>query len=75
RGGSAGLFGWAVLQMKGGAAQSSQISANALPDVGGAAWAFVVVVGALTRVASSSRGFCGWVGGAGVHLAMERRPP
>ncbi|CAN0524973.1 unnamed protein product, partial [Ectocarpus sp. 12 AP-2014] len=75
RGGSAGLLGWAVLQTKGGAAQSSQISANALPDVEGAAWAFVVVVGALTRVASSSRGFCGWVGGAGVHLAMERRPP
>ncbi|CBN79055.1 expressed unknown protein [Ectocarpus siliculosus] len=49
--------------MKGGAAQqSSQISANALPDVGGAAWAFVVVVGALTRVVSSSRFFLagGW---------------
>ncbi|CAN0417404.1 unnamed protein product, partial [Ectocarpus sp. 8 AP-2014] len=57
RGGSAGIFGWAVLQMKGGAAQSSQISVNALPDVGGAAWAFVVVVGALTRVASSSSFF------------------
>ncbi|CAN0294832.1 unnamed protein product, partial [Ectocarpus sp. 12 AP-2014] len=60
--------------MEGGAARSSQISANALPDVGGAAWVFVVVVGALTRVASSSRGFCRWVGGARVRLAMERRP-
>ncbi|CAN0038009.1 unnamed protein product, partial [Ectocarpus sp. 4 AP-2014] len=60
--------------MKGGAAQSSQISANAPPDVEGAAWAFVVVVGALTRVASSSKGFYRWVGGAGVRLAMERRP-
>ncbi|CAN0283022.1 unnamed protein product, partial [Ectocarpus sp. 4 AP-2014] len=71
RGGSAGLFGWAVLRVKGGAAQSSQISANAPPDVGGAAWAFIC--------RCSRRAYQGGEQQQGflpvARLAMERRPP